>query len=184
MKSTKTNQNKLSKNQLAVICKLSKERISSNFAICLNIKSNNTAYISNKYLQHSIFDNIQITDNFKIDLLTLVYLGAEIKNTKNNIILSTANYTKQIANYTITLKNNLQINIYDNDATAKKYFAILKNYKKSISNLQYNIITTKKIYTCKLLDFSIYPAYAKKLQEYKLGLSYNPASKKTCVFTW
>ena len=88
IKSTKINQNKAQQNKLAITCKLSKEKITNNQAICLNIKSNNTAYISNKYLQHKIFDNIQITDNFKIDLLTLVYLGAVIKNTKNISIMN------------------------------------------------------------------------------------------------
>lgn len=184
MKQTKTNKNKSNQNQLAVVCKLSKERVASSFAVCLNVKNNNTAYISQKYLQHEIFEDIQMTNNFKIDLLTLVYLGVEIINTKNKSKLATKDFAKQNASYTITLKNNLQINIYDNDATAKKYFAILKHYKNSIKTLSYNIETATAVLSYNLQDFAIYPAYAKKMQEYKLGLSYNPASKKTCVFTW
>ena len=184
IKAVKNNSNKASQNLLAVTCKLSKQKIASSFAICLNIKSNNTAYISNKYLHHNIFDNIQITDNFKIDLLTLVYLGAEIKNTKNNVILSTANYTKQTANYIITLKNNLQVIIYDNDAKSKKYFNILKQYKKSIANIKYQIQTASKLYCIDLQDINIYPCFAKKLSEYRMNLSYNPLSKKDCIQTW
>ena len=127
IQAVKTNTNKASQNLLAVTCKLSHEKLSSNQAICLNIKANNTAYISKKYLSHQIFDNIQITDNFKIDLLTLVYLGATIKNTKSNVILSTANYNfdMQKANYIITLKNDLQVIIFDNDAKSKKYFNVM-----------------------------------------------------------
>ena len=87
IQSVKQNQNKAKSNQLAVVCKLSKEKIYNKTAICLNIKSNNSAYISQKYLQHKIFDNIQISDNFKIDLLTLVYLGAELENLQQKNVL-------------------------------------------------------------------------------------------------
>lgn len=186
IKSTKNNENKSQQNKLAVICKLSKERITNNTAICLNIKSNNTAYISNKYLQHYIFKDIQITDNFKIDLLTLVYLGAVIKNTKNNTLFSSSfiNFDTQTANYIITLKNDLQVLIFDNDAKSKKYFNILKNYKKSISNISYQITTIHSVKSYLLQDINTYPPFEKKLQEYKLGISYNPKSKNDCITTW
>lgn len=186
IQAVKTNTNKASQNLLAVTCKLSRERLSSSQAICLNIKANNTAYISKKYLSHNIFENIQITENFKIDILTLVYLGAVIKNTKNNVILSTANYNFDIqkANYIITLKNDLQVIIFDNDAKSKKYFNILKQYKKSISNIKYQIQTASKLYCVDLQNIDVYPCFAKKLSEYKLGISYNPNSKKDCIQTW
>lgn len=184
IKSTKNNQNKLQKNQLAVRCKLSKEKIYNKSATCLNIKSNNTAYISNKYLQHKVFDNIQISDNFKIDLLTLIYLGGELFNTTNDNRLTISGLTNTAPTYEIHFYNNLKLYIYDNDAKSKKYFNILKNYKKSIEYISYTIITATKIHLYNLVDLSIYPCYAKKLQAHKLGLGYNPQTKNDCIATW
>lgn len=184
IQAVKTNTNKASQNLLAVTCKLSHEKLASSQAVCLNIKSNNTAYISNKYLQHKVFESIKITDNFKIDLLTLAYLGAEIFNTTNDNRLTTRGLSNTAPTYEIQFYNNLKLYIYDNDAKSKKYFNILKNYKKSIYSIQYTIATPNKIYLYNLVDLSIYPCYAKKLQAYKLGIGYNPNSKKDCIQTW
>lgn len=186
IKSTKINNSKSQLNEIVATCQLSHQQLHRHFGICLNIKSNNTKYISIEYLKHKVFENLSMSDSMKIDILTLVYLGAKIYNQYNNSTLSINDYDIQNMTYNIQLKNNLIIYIYENDAKSKKYFNILKNYKKSIKSIAYKIDTINSYMTQwhKVIDFSNYPPFEKKMKEYKMGLSYNPLSKKDCIIKW
>ena len=148
-----------------VLCNLSKTKISPNEAFCLNVLNNKTAYASKDYLAHIIFNDLDITTSFKIDLLTLVYLGATLTNNINNQSLTINTQTTQ-PTYIITLKNNIDVLIYDNDAKAKKYFNILKNYKNSIACIHAYTLTPFKIYEYVINSSdaikTFYPPYSKK----------------------
>ena len=87
----KSNNSKGACNKLQVICKLSNTSISTAKAVCLNIKNNNTAYISSEYLNHAIFNNLKLSESYKIDLLTLVYYGATLAVGEDNEVKLTIN---------------------------------------------------------------------------------------------
>ena len=179
----KSNNNKGACNKLQVICKLSNTSISTAKAVCLNIKNNNTAYISNEYLNHAIFNNLKLSESYKIDLLTLVYYGATLAVGEDNEIKLTINpHEKDMPTYIIALKNGIEIILYDNDAQVKKYFNILKSYKNSIRTIEY-INHTRDFYIT-LEDMNTYPPYAKKLNDFKHHIGYNPGTKTTAIKTW
>ena len=192
IQSTQNNNNKGNNNILVVKCRLSGQQIHDKKAICLNIKNNNTTYVSEKYLSHSIFNNLNISKSFKIDMLTLAYLGATLNlnyTSNNNYILSSYKFaytSNNLPTYIIELKNGLQINIYDNDASSKKFFNILKNYKTSIATIKFfSIATTDFSHYIPVNNFmEIYPPYAKKYYEWSKGIGYNPESKKTTIKFW
>ena len=181
----KKQQNKGTCNIKSIRCKFSKTQISSTNAVCLTVANNNTAYISNEYLQHAIFDNLDISTSYKIDLLTLVYLGATL--TRQQITLTINAQTTQ-PTYIITLKNNIDILIYDNDAKAKKYFNILKNYKTSIACIHAYTLTPFKIYEYVINSTdaikTFYPPYTKKCYDYQRGIGYKPNNKNSCTMYW
>ena len=199
IKSVKNNDNKGICNTLMVWCHISGQKISSGNAICLNVKNNNTTYVSDTYLTNKIFDNLNMSKSFKIDMLTLIYLGAIIINTNNSEYLKSYNsiYNKNdIATYIINFKNGLQIKIFDNDAKSKKFFNILKNYKSSILNISFHTYLSisyidNEYYCCEYSTYInikvwgvYYPPYIKKLFEFHLGVGYNPDSKKTTIKFW
>ena len=184
IKSVKINDKTLNLNINESVCNLSGETLSSGLGVCLNIKNNQTKYISIKYLSHQVFENLKLSNKMKIDLLTLVYLGAELYNISNEKTLKKIEFDCNIT-YQIKLKCGLMIFIYENDAKSKKYFNILKNYKKSFESIQYTIeMNDYSMRFYNINDFTIYPSYAKKLTLYHLGLGYNPNSKKDCIQTW
>ena len=195
----KNNENKGNSNILLSTCGISGNYINRGNAICLNVKNNNTTYVSKEYLTHSIFENLKLSQSFKIDILTLVYLGAIAINTNNNTHLKKYNsiYNKNdTATYIINFKNGIQIKIYDNDASSKKFFNILKNYKSSISNISFHTYLSlsyinHEYYSCEYSTYVnikvwgvYYPPYIKKLFEYHFGIGYNPDTKKTTIKFW
>lgn len=178
-------------NLLECMCNLSHTTLATGEGVALNIKNNNVKYVAGGYLSHEIFENIQISLSYKIDILTLAYLGAIIHNTNNGATLTPFgskwnkyNLNEIQSNYTINLKNGLQIIILDSDAKSKKYFNLLKTYKRSIAKLDYFIYTFDRVLTYTQDDLKFYPPYIKKLQSYILGLSYNPDSKNDCIKYW
>ncbi|MBP3708313.1 MAG: hypothetical protein J6J36_06875 [Clostridia bacterium] len=185
LSNTQINTNKGKTNQLKCKCNLSNEYIYYK-GICLNIKNNNTKYIKDSYLQHKVFDGLSLSDSFKIDLLTLVYLGCKLVN-NNDIELTSYNFkNNQKASYIITLKNDLIIYIYGSDASVKKHFNILKKYKTSIKHIEFYTLV-KHNYTSYAIatDFMVYyPPYSKKLFEYNNGIGYNPNTKNTTIKIW
>ena len=187
IQSIKKQQNKGISNIKSVRCKFSKTKIYFANAVCLNVANNNTAYISSEYLYHTIFNDLDISKSFKIDLLTLVYLGATITNANNNQTF-TINEQNEQPTYIITLKNNIDVIIYDNDAKAKKYFNILKNYKNSIACIHAYTLTPFKIYEYVINSSdaikTFYPPYTKKCYDYQRGIGYNPNSKNDCIMYW
>jgi hypothetical protein len=181
-------------------CVLGGEYISGGNAISLNVKNNHTTYASNDYLSDNIFNDLgKISNKFKIDILTLAYLGAIITNKHNEWVLQSYNniYTlNDCKTYVITFKNGLVVNIFDNDAKSKKYFNILKKYKKSIKTIEFATHISVAMYDdehCHC-EYSIlvniktfliyYPPYIKKLFEFRMGVGYNPDSKKTTIKFW
>ena len=125
-------------------------------------------------------------------MLTLAYLGATLNLNyicNNNYILASYQFNYNpisLPIYIIEMKNGLQINIYDNDAKAKKFFNILKNYKTSIQSIKFfSIATTDFSHYVAVDNFAeIYPPYAKKYYEWIKGIGYNPESKKTTIKYW
>lgn len=179
----KTNNHKGINNRLEVVCKLSNTSISTSKAVCLNVKNNNTAYISNEYLNHAIFNNLKLSESFKIDLLTLVYQGATLAVGEDNEIKLTINpHDEDMPTYIIALKNGIEIILYDTDAQVKKYFNILKSYKTSIHTIEY--INHTRDFFVTLEDIKVYPPYAKKLNDFKHHIGYNPATKTTAIKIW
>ncbi len=185
---TKNNQTKGSRNILACNCQISHTSLATSQAIAIAIKSNTKAYISKNYLQHEIFATNNLTQTTKIDLLTLVVLGATITNTTNNQKLSTASNCQPL--YKVYYKD-LIIDLNGNDSQAKKYFNILKNYKHLINIQYYNIATSQyvsivyaKTSQANGKTIYYYPPYLKKLNEYRYHIGYNPDSKKTIVKIW
>ena len=179
----KSNNSKGACNKLQVICKLSKTSIPTAKAVCLNIKNNNTAYISNEYLNHAIFNNLKLSESYKIDLLTLVYYGATLAVGEDNEIKLTINPHKEdMPTYIIALKNGIEIILYDNDAQVKKYFNILKSYKNRIRTIPH--INHTRDFFITLEDMNTYPPYAKKLNDFNHHIGYNPATKTTAIKTW
>ena len=178
LESITDNINKGLTNTREVTCNLSHTNISTGKAICLNVSNNNTAYISKEYLSHPVFEGIDIEDDYKIDLLTLIYYGLEIVNKTNG--KSLGNTTDDFPSYFILLEGGLQLYIYDNDAKAKKYFTILQNYKNDIKKIAFAI--DEVFYP--ITDLQYYPPFAKKFKEYTFGIGYNPHTKKSCVKFW
>ena len=174
MKQTKTNNQRKQNNILKVKCKLSHETLTTSQAICLNIKNNNTAYISKKYLD--IFEETT-TDNLKIDLLTCVHLGAKLTTAKTTLQTN----SQQENNYRIVFKNNITLDLLGSDSEVKKYFYQLKTHKNSIKTIQYK--NSKNNFE-DIEDKTTYPPYARKLDLFSKGLTYNPDSKKSVIKTW
>lgn len=181
LSSTKNDLRYIKSNQLGVVCNLSHTSVAVGKGICLHILNNNSKYISNEYLKHKIFDDLKISISSKIDLLTCIYYGATLLNYNNKSMLKINNYDfTTIPTYQIIFKNGLQMNIYDNDAKAKKYFNILKYIKSSISEIYF--FTHNKLE--RLNDLNVYPPFAKKMYEYLYYSSYNPSSKRDCIQVW
>ena len=179
--STKNSLRYIKSNQLQVMCNLSHTSVATNKGICLHILNNNSKYISSEYLKHKIFDNLKISISSKIDLFTSICYGATLLNYNNHTILKINNFDFTIIpTYQIIFKNGLQMNIYDNDAKAKKYFNTLKYIKKSISEIYF--YTHDKM--IKLNDINEYPPFAKKMYEYLYYGSYNPSNKRDCIQVW
>ena len=179
--STKNNLRYIKSNQLQVMCNLSHTSVAVSKGICLHILNNNSKYISSEYLKHQIFDNLKISISSEIDLLTCIYYGATLLNYNNNTMLKINDYDfATIPTYQIIFKNGLQLNIYDNDAKAKKYFNTLKYIKSSISEIYF--FTHDKIE--RLNDINEYPPYAKKMYEYSYYGGYNPTNKRDCIQVW
>lgn len=179
--STKNNLRYIKSNQLAVTCNLSHTTVAVSKGICLHILNNNSKYISGEYLKHKIFDDLKISISSKIDLLTCVYYGATLLNYNNKTTLKINDYDfTTTPTYQIIFKNGLQMNIYDNDAKAKKYFNTLKYIKSSISEIYF--FTHNKLE--KLSDLNEYPPYAKKMYEYLYYGGYNPSNKRDCIQVW
>ena len=199
IKSVKNNDNKGIANTFMVWCRLSGQKIAKGCAVCLNIKNNNTIYVSDTYLTNQIFENLNLSKSYKIDILTLIYLGAIVENTNNGATLQAYNNYNDIDDtktYSVDLKNGLVIHIFDNDAKSIKYWNLLKNYKSSIANIYcYSLFiinhydsefaiadNTKKI---TLKNWSTYiPSYLHKKFEFARGIGYNPDSKKSVVLYW
>lgn len=183
LKSIKSNTNKGSYNLIKVKCQLSGDNIYSPAdAICLNIKSNNTAYISRDYLEHQVFGGLKLSDSFKIDMLTLVKLGAALYN--DELKLSVNNNEDLPVNYIINFDNGLQLLLYGSDAQCKKYFNILSKYKAQYTAEFYNngwIVVDMSEYIVNNKSMRLYPPYAKKLYNYYHGIGYNPDSKASVV---
>lgn len=175
MKQTHTNSHRTQKNILKVKCKLSLENLTTQEAICLNIKNNNTAYISKKYLD--LFTGYDITKNLKIDLLTCVYLGSKLITAKTTLQTN----TQQENNYRIVFKSGIILDLLGSDSEVKKYFYQMKTHKNSIQQVFYKNYLDD---FTPLENTSIYPPYARKLDLYEHHLTYNPDSKKTVIKTW
>lgn len=179
--STKNQLREIKSNQLQVMCNLSHTSVATNKGVCLHILNNNSKYISNEYLHNKIFDDLKLSLSSKIDLLTCIYYGATLLNYNNKTMLKINNFDfKATPTYQIIFKNGLLLDIYDNDAKAKKYFNTLKYIKKSISEIYF--YTHDKM--IKINDLNEYPPFAKKMYEYLYFGGYNPASKKDCIQVW
>lgn len=179
--STKNNLRYIKSNQLAVTCNLSHTTVAVSKGICLHILNNNSKYISSEYLKHKIFDDLKISISSKIDLLTCVYYGATLLNYNNKSMLKINGYDLTTTpTYKIIFKNGLQMNIYDNDAKAKKYFNTLKYIKSSISEIYFYSHDVM----FKINDINEYPPYAKKMYEYLYYGGYNPSNKRDCIQVW
>ncbi len=179
--STKNDLRYIKSNQLQVTCNLSHTSVATNKGVCLHILNNNSKYVSSEYLHNKIFNNLKLSISSKIDLLTCIYYGATLLNYNNNTMLKINDYDfATMPTYQIIFKNGLQMNIYDNDAKAKKYFNTLKYIKKSISEI-YFYSHNKMV---KINDINEYPPYAKKMYEYLYYGSYNPSNKKDCIQVW
>lgn len=179
--STKNELRCIKSNQLAVTCNLSHTSVAVGKGICLHILNNNSKYISSEYLKHKIFDDLKISISSKIDLLTCIYYGATLINYNNKTMLKTNGYDiTTTPTYKIIFKNGLQMNIYDNDAKAKKYFNTLKYIKSSISEIYFYSHDVM----FKINDINEYPPFAKKMYEYLYYGSYNPSNKRDCIQVW
>ena len=159
-------------------CNLSHTRLTTARGISLFVLNNNSKYVSVDYLKHKIFNGIKASLFTKIAILTLRYYGAEIVNCNNRICFGML-ATEEV-NYIIDLKNGISIYIYDNDARAKKYFNLLKHFKKSIKKI--TIHTHGQFINQK--DLAGYPPFVKKMYEYIHYGGYNPKSKNDCIQHW
>jgi hypothetical protein len=68
-----------------------------------------------------------------------------------------------------------------NNAQVKKYFNQLKSYKKAIKTITYKDNKNNDIVIDNIND---YAPYIRQKYLYKIGLSYNPDSKKTIIKQW
>lgn len=170
------NKNKNCKNVLQVKCAISGEYIAQGQAICSNIASNNTAYYSKKY--NDYFNNVNASDNLINALLTCVVIGGTLQVNESTI---KAYKTIDNAIYTITFNNGVKLFCNGSNAQVKKYFNQLKQYKKAIKTITYKDNKNNDI---ALNNINDYAPYIRQKYLYKIGLSYNPDSKKTIIKQW
>lgn len=176
--STKNNNLVIRYNYIKSTCNFSHTKLYTAKGISLFILHNNSKYVSVDYLKHKIFNDIKISLFTKVAMLTLVYYGAEIINWNNGTRFGEV--ASDDVKYTVDLKSGITIYIYDNDAKAKKYFNLLKHFKKSIKKI--TLHTHNQVINQS--DLSKYPPFVKKMYEHIYFGGYNPKSKNDCIEYW
>ncbi len=171
------NKNKMKKNKLSSTCAISGEPLAQGQGKCANTLKNNMQYYSKEYEHY--FDNMNISEKLINALLTCVCDNATILINDN--VLQNYKTKKVNALYKIYFNNNIVMFCNGSNANVKKYFNQLTSYKKAIKKITYKDNKGQEIAIDNIND---YVPYIRQKYLYKIGLSYNPDSKKTIKKVW